>query len=58
MNTTETGYCWWWLRTSGHDSTYAPSVGQYGNVNNKGNQLINDGMTIRPAMWIDLSLLD
>ena len=58
MNTTETGYCWWWLRTPGHDSTYAASVDQYGNVNNKGDQLINDGMAIRPAMWIDLSLLD
>lgn len=52
------GYCWWWLRSPGHDSSYAASIDLNGAFCFPGNQVINTGMAIRPALWIDLSLYD
>ena len=64
---TVNGLCWWWLRTPGEDhtqvayisnSSIANTVGQVrvGDVDNT-NTKHNVTGGVRPAMWIDLSVL-
>ena len=49
----KTGNCWWWLRTSGHDSDYATNVLVTGEIDFSGNMISHAYGTVRPAIWID-----
>ena len=49
------GCCEWWSRTPGYDWRYVSSVGDNGSVQNIDYPVTNH--TVRPALWIDLTLL-
>ena len=44
---------YWWLRTPGGGSEWAMCVNYFGSVYDIGTS-VNESLTIRPAMWIDL----
>ena len=58
INENDSGYCWWWLRSPGHSASYTASIRIDGTVCSTGNYVINSGIAIRPALWIDLSLFN
>lgn len=51
----DSGNCWWWLRSPGYDQRNAAYVLYDGDVNEIGGT-VHDGFTaVRPALWIDLN---
>ena len=48
------GKCWWWLRSPGSDSDSAAYVYGEGVVYSGGSSVSNNGVGVRPAMWIDI----
>ena len=54
----DNGNCWWWLRTPGEKPTEAAYVGVDGMVRHAGDSAYIGCGSVRPAMWIDLSLLN
>lgn len=53
LNTTD--YYDWWLRSPGETQDFAAFVGRFGDVNVEGEILAAESVSIRPAMWVDLS---
>ena len=54
--TSETGYCYWWLRTPGDTQWNASAIFAQGGIHEEGNKVNNPENAIRPAMWIDLDV--
>ena len=53
------GFCAWWLRSPGSFEERAAIVLNSGGVMSTGSSsLLSEANSIRPAMWIDLSLID
>ncbi len=51
-----TGNCWWWLRSPTFNTSYAAVVDNKGLT--RGGQYVDKGnIGVRPALWIDLSVL-
>ena len=51
----DSGNCWWWLRSPGHYQNYAAYVFDDGDVYECGNHVLIDYRAVRPALWIDLN---
>lgn len=51
----DSGNCWWWLRSPGLDQDDAARVGSDGDVREYGDRVSYDGTAVRPALWIDLN---
>lgn len=51
---TEVRMCWWWSRTPGLTQEQAAFVDFEGFCNNSGMNVINDKLTVRPAIWVTL----
>ena len=51
----DSGNCWWWLRSPGGKQLYAANVDTDGDVYRNGNDVDNDNIAVRPALWIDLN---
>ena len=49
------GNCWWWLRSPGNSQNSAAGVDTYGVVRGNGGNVNLDFVAVRPAMWIDLN---
>ena len=50
----DSGQCWWWLRSSGCNSCSAATVRTDGDVRENGNNVNNDHNAVRPALWLNL----
>lgn len=50
----DSGNCWWWLRSPGFFEDYAAFVYHYGGVNASGNFGNFGDNAVRPVLWIDL----
>lgn len=51
----DSGNCWWWLRSPGLSQNYAARVDSGGGVS-EGGYYVDDGdRAVRPALWIDLN---
>ena len=50
---TNSGACWWWLRSPGYNQVTAASVGTDGGIGS-GADVSDDSHAVRPAMWITL----
>ena len=48
--------CSWWLRSPGGLNVYAAFVDDVGSVNDIGDSIRNDNISVCPALWIDLGL--
>ena len=48
------GAGWWWLRSPGVGSIDAAYVPTYGDVNDLGYNVDNSGVSVRPALWLNL----
>lgn len=51
----DSGNCWWWLRSPGYYQNYAAFVYDVGDVNEYGSFVNIDDDAVRPALWIDLN---
>jgi hypothetical protein len=51
---TEVRMCWWWSRTPGMTQQEASFVDFEGFCNNTGMNVINEKLTVRPAIWVTL----
>lgn len=51
----DSGNCWWWLRSPGYGQNYAAGVGRDGDVDEGGLYVFYDDYADRPALWIDLN---
>lgn len=51
----DSGNCWWWLRSPGRLEHFATGVSSNGIINEEGNNVSSRSNAVRPAMWIDLS---
>ena len=51
----DSGNCWWWLRSPGYDPPFAATVLKYGDVYEHGYYVDIDYYAVRPALWIDLN---
>lgn len=49
------GNCWWWLRSPGYDLNNAADVCIGGGVYERGNGVGSGDGAVRPALWIDLN---
>jgi len=54
--TSETGYCYWWLRTPGDTQWDAAAIFAQGGIHEEGNHVNNPENAVRPAMWIELDI--
>ena len=52
----DTGNCWWWLRSPGFNASYASFVDDDGAVSGYGGTVLIDVNAIRPALWISLEV--
>lgn len=52
----DNGYGWWWLRSSGYDSNFI-IINTDGSINYYGVSANKAHITVRPALWIDISNL-
>lgn len=50
----DNGNCWWWLRSPGLYQNCASDVSSNGGVNYSGDFVSNVGVSVRPALWINL----
>jgi hypothetical protein len=46
---------WWWLRSRGFDDSFAAVVDRKGAVSEGGGSVGNTGLSVRPALWLNLS---
>jgi len=53
LNTTD--YYDWWLRSPGKTEDCAACVGRFGDVNVEGEVVLSEAVSIRPAMWVDVT---
>ena len=51
----DSGNCWWWLRSPGLDQSCAATVDLGGDVYELGDPVDGDSTAVRPALWIDLN---
>ena len=51
----DSGNCWWWLRSPGYTQDVAASVYSGGDVYEYGYGVGLDRNAVRPALWIDLN---
>lgn len=51
----DSGNCWWWLRSPGDTQYAAADVYYDGDVYEHGYGVSNDSNAVRPALWIDLN---
>lgn len=51
------GNCWWWLRSPGFKQYDATNVFDDGDVSEHGYSVIYGFHAVRPALWIDLSVI-
>ena len=51
----DSGNCWWWLRSPGNNQGIAANVDDDGGVSEIGNYVSNVNNAVRPALWIDLN---
>lgn len=49
--------CWWWYRTPGVDSVHAAYSYYDGKFVLLGDHINNDDNAVRPALWLDISVL-
>ena len=49
------GICWWWLRSPGYSQGRAANVYSGGDGYGDGDWVNDDGYAVRPALWIDLN---
>lgn len=54
----DSGNCFWCLRTPGDCQTYVVRVDRDGSVHRRGLGVNNYGNTVRPAMWVDVDALE
>lgn len=52
--TSDSGACFWWLRSAGDYSYYPAFVGDNGNVGSYGTTVDCDVYAVRPALWVNL----
>ncbi len=52
--TSDSGTCWWWLRSPGCVQDYAACVNDHGTVRVYGYYVYYDCGCVRPALWINL----
>lgn len=50
----DNGVCYWWLRSPGDDSFRAALVDEDGYVYSDGNNVVDAGGAVRPALWVNL----
>ena len=50
----ESGACYWWLRSPGRGSRRAAYVFSVGSVSSGGCRVFDDGLAVRPALWVNL----
>ena len=50
----DSGKCWWWLRSPGRSSDYAANVFYDGNLDDRGSHVHDDSNAVCPALWVDL----
>ncbi|MBE5870809.1 MAG: hypothetical protein E7294_06085 [Lachnospiraceae bacterium] len=55
MGSIYTPYCYWYLRTIGHEYTFAASIMNTGRATEWGNRIGYDYIAIVPALWLDLN---
>lgn len=53
----DSGSCWWWLRSPGHPQNRAASVDCVGSIFDFGNDVGTYDECVRPALWINLDQL-
>ena len=51
----DSGNCWWWLRSPGDGQNDAAIVSYDGDVDEYGGSVDYDDTAVRPALWIDLN---
>ena len=51
----DSGNCWWWLRSPGYTQNYAACVYNVGDVYESGDVVDRGDRAVRPALWIDLN---
>lgn len=51
----DSGNCWWWLRSPGYGQDNAARVSIDGGVGERGDGVDRDSSAVRPALWIDLN---
>lgn len=51
----DSGNCWWWLRSPGSHPIRAAYVGSFGDIRENGHRVHKDDRAVRPALWIDLN---
>ena len=51
----DSGNCWWWLRSPGNCQNDAAGVRRVGDVHEHGYGVNLDDTAVRPALWIDLN---
>lgn len=51
----DSGNCWWWLRSPGNTRSSAADVDRDGGVSESGVRVDSDDSAVRPALWIDLN---
>ena len=51
----DSGNCWWWLRSPGFNQYNFASVSDVGDVDAYGFDVYFDYFAVRPALWIDLN---
>ena len=51
----DSGNCWWWLRSPGYGQLSAAGVNYVGDVYDGGSYVYYDDTAVRPALWIDLN---
>lgn len=49
------GNCWWWLRSPGYRQGTAAGVNHFGGVREYGRFVDYGSDAVRPALWIDLN---
>ena len=54
----DTGYSWWWLRSSGYDQSCIADVDYGGDVDKYGSERFYGVNCVRPAVWISLAFLN
>ena len=56
--TSDSGACWWWLRSPGGDCSSAANVGGDGSVDDSGDYVDLSRDSVRPAVWVRLSAFE
>jgi hypothetical protein len=52
----DSGNCWWWLRSPGRSQNTAVYVDSVGGIYEYGYFVYDVGLAVRPALWIDLNI--